>query len=150
MKSLSTPPPALSQQNRFERRADAGYMLLEMIIASAILAIAASIALGAISSSLRAGRSAENITRATLLLQETASTLRADGLPVAREGDFGGRAPGFTWTAKPVSSECAPDDFCPAEISVMWKERGQIRRSTIVSILPSKMKEYPASYIAPK
>lgn len=137
MKSPSTRRREASRQKESEATAQGGYLLAEMVLAMAVLAVAAAVILSSFSSSLRAAKSSENITRATLLLREVSSRAQKDGLEEDERGDFGTRAPGFTWKSAPAKSACAAN-MCPAALTVEWFERGRTNRVAITILAPKK------------
>lgn len=98
-------------------------MLVELLVAGAILSIAAAVILGSMSASARAMKRAELRSRAVNLLQRKAGEVESDGLSHSDSGDFAGRAPGFSWSAEPDLNDCDAD-LCRVTVTVKWNERG--------------------------
>lgn len=137
MKSQSTRRREASRQKESESAPQGGYLLAEMILAMAVLSVAAAVVLSSFSSSLRAAKASENVTRATMLLQEVAANAQKDGLDKDERGDFGKRAPDFTWKSAQARSDCV-SAMCPATLSVEWFERGRTNRVAITILAPKK------------
>ena len=111
--------PALTEKATDDR----GFLLVELLIAGAILAVAAAVILGSITASARAMKHAEMRSRAVSLLQQKSGEVESAGLPRSVSGDFGSRAPGFSWSAEPRLNDCG-DNVCPATVTVSWTEHG--------------------------
>jgi hypothetical protein len=111
-----------------------------MLLAAAVLAVAATVILTSISSSLRASRSSENVTRATFLLQEKAAQIAVAGVDAPTAGDFGDNAPDFKWRIIPAKPGCG-DPLCPVSIFVDWKERGNTNSIAITTYATREKKK---------
>lgn len=80
-------------------RPAAGFTLLEVMIALAILAVALVALLGLRNRDIQMQAHARDVTRATLLARQMALTIDEEGAPDLGylEGDFGKDYPGFSW-----------------------------------------------------
>ncbi len=93
--------------NSLSRRRCFGFMLLEVMVAMAILSIGIVTVLQSFSSALRAARTGYNSTIATFLAQSKILELEKED-SLAKEslsGDFGKEYPGFRWELEASSVE---------------------------------------------
>jgi hypothetical protein len=112
-----------NRSNKMKKPTDNGFLLVELLLAASILALVAAVVLGSFAASMRAMRSSDNKTRATMLLREKISDIDNSGVAAPDEGGFGDDAAGFRWRAMPADDPC-DGDMCPVTVIVEWKERG--------------------------
>lgn len=106
------------------RRA-AGFTLLEVMVALAILAVSLVVLLGLRNRDVQLRAYARDLTRATLLAREMAATVDKDGTPELGyvEGDFGIDHPGYSWQRQvtPFMAELIGDRVREVRVSVIWR-----------------------------
>ncbi len=108
-----------------EYRRQAGFTLLEVIIALAILGVAFALSMELLAAGVRSAKASENYTQAVLLarqkLAEVAATPNLEGS--ADTGEFGG---GFRWSSKiqPLpQEEDLPARLFQVRVRVTWPGR---------------------------
>ncbi len=108
-----------------ERRREAGFTLLEVMIALAILGVAFALAMELLATGVRSAKASEDYTQAVLLarqkLAEIAATPNAEGS--ADGGEFGG---GFRWSSEvqPLpQEEDLPALLYQVRVRVTWPGR---------------------------
>ncbi len=98
-----------SRKHRLDRRHSAGFTLIEMIVATFLLAIGIIGAMGAFSMATGASTTASRFHQAALLAQSRLTELELHpetlGGGGETQGDFGEEAPGFRYVQKVESSE---------------------------------------------
>lgn len=92
------------------RRINAGFMLIEVLVATTLLAVGVTAALNAIFGSLRATTETRMYTQALFLSQRLMSEFEArvrvdDTYRVPHGGEFGDEAPNFRWKAADDDSD---------------------------------------------
>jgi Tfp pilus assembly protein PilV len=111
-------------------RDNRGFMLLDVILAGAILAVALFALINALSRCLAATHAVKNHAIADSLLQKKSWEIRAEtqtpqqqlATTDVQEGDFGDEFPGFYWRA---TIEPGPTNTLFVQtITVRWLERG--------------------------
>jgi general secretion pathway protein I len=110
---------------RRTRNAQHGFTLVEMIVATLLLAIGVVGAMIALSSSVRANYAAERLQTAALLAQRklTEIELQPDSLTGGdQQGDFGSQYPEFHWRES-VESTDYPDLY-RVTVTVQWDLKG--------------------------
>ncbi len=119
-----------------DRHACSAYILLETLVALTLISVGLSVLMATFSSSLSAARRASNLTVSTMLAEEKLALLRVAPLEVIgiSEGDFGEDFPAFRWRTviRPVDG----GNFYTVKVEVMWGERGGLRSTTLISLLP--------------
>lgn len=118
----------LTCQLRFGK---AGFTLLEVLIAIAILAVTLTVIFGSQSQSLSLATEARFKTRAAFLLESKIAEIEAGTLDVYRsEGDFGEDFPGFQWEID-VEDVALTEPFLAADpmaalrrikVTIKWKD----------------------------
>ena len=100
-----------------------GFTLLEVMISLAILGVTATVVLGLRNWDLDTRIFSQNVTTATLLVQEKLvdAELAVDGPPAfgVTTGAFGDRAPGFFWR-QTVSTTPLTIDVREVKVRVSW------------------------------
>jgi hypothetical protein len=113
-----------------------GYILLETLLAVAVVSTGLAAVLAGFRVSLAAARRAETVTVATLLAEGKMAELRAIPPEIigASEGDFGEAQPAYRWRAdiRPVPQR----NFYAIVLEVWWLEGGQERSVALASLLP--------------
>ncbi len=135
--------------NPLRSRDDQGFLLLEVILATALLAVAASALIGALGSCLAATRTIEKSTIAQIILANKSYEFqveRADDL-LDQQGDCEEEGyPGFNWDRRFEAVEVMLDEDEPLlglwkqTITVSWREGGQLATDQVVEYryLPQK------------
>lgn len=104
-------------------KGDQGFTLLEVMISLAIFGMTATVLLGLRNWDLDTRIFSQNVTTATLLVQEklVEAELAVDGPPVfgVTTGDFEDRVPGFYWR-QTVSSTPLTIDVREVKVRVSW------------------------------
>lgn len=103
-------------------RRDGGFTLVEMIVATVLLAIGVVASLLSYAAAARLSASAINRTTATFLAQQQLTSLQDDpnGLSTGNQnGDFGPQYPGFTWQSEIDASEFPSLD--QVRLVVQWQ-----------------------------
>jgi len=122
-------------------RARAGYLLLEVLVALALMAFGLGAVLSALRVSLSAAERARRLSAATCLAQRKLAEVRALGLKTAglREGGFGTDWPDYRWrtTVTPVQGH----RFYATRVEVYWQERSRSRTVTLWSLLAVEARE---------
>lgn len=123
--------------------ASRGVVLLEVIVAVAILGISLFSLLNALSQSVSAATAVRNMDLAGRLLENVVNELQftpfgdegGDSAPAIEEGivdgDFGEMHPGFRWERE-ITATDAPGLYT-ARYSVLWEARGRDREETVWS-----------------
>ncbi len=121
------------------RHHEKGYMLLEVILAVALVAAGLGALMDCLGRCLAASRSVQNYTRAEMLLANKSAEFRLDRAQDAldQEGVFE-EADGFAWRRTLEKAE--PEGLWRQTITVSWVERGQPATDSIVEYryLPQK------------
>lgn len=116
-----------------------GYMLLEVILAMALVAAALGALMDCLGRCLAASRSVQNYTRAEMLLANKSAEFRLDRAQDAldQEGVFE-EADGFAW--RRAFEKAEPEGLWRQTITVLWTERGQPATDSLVEYryLPQK------------
>ncbi len=129
--------PTRSQSKR-------GFTLIEMIIATLILALAIVGAMGAISSSLHATESSDRIQTAALLAQRkmTELELQATNLTSGeQQGDFGEDFANYRWRAVTDTTEF--EKLLKITLTVSWGEGGKDGEREFVTYLRKDADQTP-------
>jgi general secretion pathway protein I len=104
----------------------AGFTLLEVLIAIALLAMALVPLLGSVNASLNLAYSAKMKTLATLLARERITRVELAGFPELGDtnGDFGEDAAAFQWRQSVVNPPAGldPDTVREVRLWVLWSE----------------------------
>ncbi|MFN7951954.1 MAG: prepilin-type N-terminal cleavage/methylation domain-containing protein [bacterium] len=120
-----------SRRRASVRTAHAGFTLLEVLIAVALLGIALIPLLGGMNVSLNLAYSAKMKTIATLLARERMTRVELAGFPELgdTEGDFGENAAAFAWRQSVVEPPPGLDASTVREVRlwVVWKEGSAVR-----------------------
>jgi len=122
-------------------RSVAGYILLEVILAVALVGLSLGVLMDSLGRCLAAARSIQNYTRAELLLAGKLSEFRLDRAAdvLDQEGDFPDH-PGFTWRRH--FEPTAIKGLWEQTITVSWMERNRIVSDSVVEYryLPEKQR----------
>ncbi len=113
---LRTPTP-----QRRHRKSQSGFTLIEMIVATVILALAIVGAISAISSSTRAVEAGERIQTAALLAQRKLTELELQTTNMTsgeQQGDFGADYADYRWRAVMDTTEF--DKLLKVTVTVSW------------------------------
>lgn len=116
------------------RSAAAGFTLLEVMVAVAIIAMALVAALGSQSQSVSLATEAKFSTTAAFLAQQAMAQLEAadpDDLS-SDSGDFGEHFPGYRWEAEvsdvPLTEEAQGAELLKKiDVTVFWGDQGRYR-----------------------
>ncbi len=123
------------------RRRDSGYILLEVILAVALVGLSLGVLMDCLGRCLAATRSIENYTHADILLANKACEFRLDRVTdtLDQEGEFPDQ-PGFTWRRS--FAPTATQGLWEQTISVMWNEHGREASDSLVEYryLPQKQR----------
>lgn len=118
------------------RVSNRGFTLVEMIVATLLLAIGVVGALAAFTSSTNASAVAEKIQTASLLAQRhlTETELQADSLSTGEQsGDFGEDYPGFRWRQRVESTDI--QNLYRVTVAVQWGPEEAPRERAITTYL---------------
>lgn len=122
------------------RRAS-GYILLEVILAVALVGLALGVLMDCLGRCLAATRSIENYTHAGLLLANKACEFRLDRATdtLDQEGEFPDQ-PGFAWRRSFAPTET--QGLWEQAVIVTWMEHGRVVSDSIVEYryLPQKQR----------
>jgi type II secretion system protein I len=120
-------------------RDNGGFLLLEVILAGAIIAVVLFVLMECVGRSLAAGRSVQNYSSAQTLLANKSSEFRGERASdhLEQEGDCEEPA-GFKWSRTFEST--AEPGLWKQTITITWQERGQPVSDSIVEYryLPAK------------
>jgi type II secretion system protein I len=133
----------LQAQTR-RRKSRRGFTLIEMIIATVLLAVAIVGSLSAISSSTRAVEAGERIQTAALLAQRklTELELQATNLTSGeQQGDFGAEFADYRWRAMMDTTEF--EKLLKVTLLVSWGENGQDGGREFVTYLRNDADQTP-------
>lgn len=121
-------PTDLSWQARIGK---AGFTLLEVLIAIAILAVTLTVIFGSQSQSLSLATEAKFKTRAAFLLESKIAEIEAGMVDLySSEGEFGDDFPGFQWEIE-VEDVALAESFLSADpmaalrrikVTIIWKD----------------------------
>ncbi len=109
-----------------ERSREAGFTLLEVIIALAILGVAFALAIQLLGNGMRAARTSQEYTQAALLSRQKMAeiALASSQEGSVESGDFGG---GFRWTSEvqpvPQDNESLPARLYQVRVRISWPGR---------------------------
>lgn len=118
-----------------------GFMLLEVIVALAIVAVALPALIGSLSGCLAAARAVQNYSLVGMLLANKSYEFRVEQAQDYNDKD--GRFddyPGYTWQRTLVAT--ATEDLWQQTLTVYWHERNKISSESAVEYryLPEKQK----------
>jgi type II secretory pathway pseudopilin PulG len=118
-----------------------GYILLEVILAVALVGLALGVLMDCLGRCLAATRSIENYTHAGILLANKACEFRLDRATdvLDQDGDFPNE-PGFTWQRRFEPTQTK--GLWQQTITVTWMEHGRDASDSIVEYryLPEKQR----------
>ena len=133
-------------------RASAGFMLLEVVIAVAVLGIAFATAFELLAVALRSVTTSGDYTEAVILAKQKLEEISLRELrPGSAQGTVG---PLYRWTAE-ISPEDGEDAQVPAHlfkvhVTVSWTRRGRDRSVELVTLRgPREMEEEKAPVTVP-
>lgn len=123
------------------RRGEQGFLLLEVIVAGALVAISMFALIDCLGRCLAAGRGVQNYTVAGTLLANKCSEFRgerADDM-LDQEGNYDDR-PGFSWTR--VFESTDTEGLWKQTITIYWYERAKLCSDAMVEYryLPEKQR----------
>ncbi len=123
------------------KRRDGGFMLLEVILAVALLAISMFALIESLGRCLAAARSIQSYTTSEILLANKSFEFRTERPTdiIDQEGVFEDY-PGFSWTRKLEMTD--NEGLWKQEITVYWYERGKLASDSVVEYryLPQKQR----------
>jgi len=123
------------------RRRESGYILLEVILAVALVGLSLGILMDCLGRCLAAARSIQNYTHAEILLANKACEFRLDRAKdtLDQEGDFPDQ-PGFDW--RRAFAPTQTKGLWEQTITVTWQEHGRAASDSIVEYryLPEKQR----------
>jgi len=117
-------------------RKQTGFTLVEMVVATILLAVGGVAAMMAISASIRTVGDAESYSRAAMLAEMRLAELEAQPETVSsgeQQGDFGEEYPGYTWTQTVEPTDLS--DVVRVTVTVKWPmglRRGQASFTTML------------------
>jgi general secretion pathway protein I len=129
---------------RSRRSRQRGFTLMEMIIATVLLAIAIVGALSAISSSTRATEAGERVQTAAILAQRklTELEIQASNLTSGeQQGDFGAEYPEYRWQATMDTTEF--DKLLRVTLIISWGDPSRPNRREFVTYLRQDIDQTP-------
>ena len=130
--------------NRRRRIAQRGFTLVEMIVATLILALAITGALSAISNSTRAVESGERLQTAALLAQNKLTELELETTNMTsgeQQGDFGEEYPTYRWRTQTDTTEF--EKLFMVTLTVSWGENNQGSEREFVTYLRNDTDQTP-------
>jgi len=116
-----------------------GYVLLEVVIAVALVAIALGVLIESLGRCLAAAHSVQNYAMAETLLANKSAEFRTESAADTDDGDGTFEEnPSFQWSRKLEASDI--ETLWKQTITVTWTERGQPSTDSVVEYryLPSK------------
>jgi type II secretory pathway pseudopilin PulG len=122
-----------------------GFLLLEVILATSLLAVGLFALITSLGRCLTAAQSVKNYTIAQTLLANKSYEFRVEQPTdyLDQEGDFEDY-PNFTWSRRFEPVDLDPDytGLWQQTITVAWRESGQIRTDAVVELryLPDKQR----------
>lgn len=133
--------PRTKRRRRRSDSAEAGFTLVEVIVALTILATALVFVVGGLQTGVRAVKLAEQMTQAELLARAKLAELEqfppsqggASAQPTS--GDFGPENPQFRWNAE-VSPFPGDRDLWKFKVAVTWMEKNAPRQVELVTLIP--------------
>lgn len=117
-------------------RVSRGFTLVEMIVATLLLAIGVTAALGAISASVQLASRAEHLQTAAMLAQEKLAELELQSASLGsgtQKGDFSPQYPDYRWTEE-VDPTQYPDLF-RVTVHIEWGDPNQAAGRDFVTYL---------------
>ena len=118
------------------RRRQAGFTLIEMVVAIVLLALGVVGALACISSATRSTSISSEYTTAALLAQQKLAEVEAQPEQIQggeQSGDFGEEYPTFSWRQNTESSSIA--SLMRVTLSIEWKSGAIPRQAQFVTYL---------------
>ena len=129
---------------RPRRTAQLGFTLIEMIVATLILALAITGALSAISNSTRAVEVGERLQTAALLAQNKLTELELETTNMMsgeQQGDFGEEYPTYRWRTQTDTTEF--EKLFKVTLIVSWGENNQGSEREFVTYLRNDADQTP-------
>ena len=113
----------------------AGFMLIETLLAVVILAVGLTLVVRSFGSSVSALGTSANYTKAMGLLEERLWELEVKGsiAPGVLTGEFSEEDGKFRWQVD--ASELKDLDLCETQVTVSWERRGKTQTVSIVTYL---------------
>jgi Tfp pilus assembly protein PilV len=122
-----------------DHRSEGGFMLLEVILATMLMALGLFALIDGLNRCVASARSVQNYTIAETLLSNKSSEFRVDQADnlLPQEGVFEDY-PGFTWSRQFETTDT--EGLFKQTITVYWRERGQPSADSVVEYryLPQK------------
>ena len=129
----------------FIKKSDAGFSLLEVMVAMSIIAIAFTAALGLQSRGLSLADEAKFYTTASMLAQRKIAEIESENIEniIAYSGDFGNDFPGYNWEfiiENSMSSKVATADFLKQiNLKISWSDDEKYQyHLRLYSFIPAK------------
>lgn len=123
-----------------------GFTLVEMIVATLLLAIGVTAALGAISASIQLVSHAKRVQTAAMLAQQQLATLELQSSslsPGSQKGDFSPLYPDYRWSEE-IDSTQYPDLF-KVTLHIEWGNPEQPQERDFVTFLRVPQQQSPGS-----
>lgn len=125
-------------KQRTWKKRNAGFTLLEVMVALAIIGIALVAILRSLAMSVSVSNEAKSLSIGTLLAKGKMAEIESRGFPDIEEadGDFGEEYPGYRWERN--VSEIGIEDLRKVVVRVLWGEGENAKRVELVTLLAKR------------
>ena len=120
------------------KRKDAGFTLLEVMVALAVIGVALVAVLRSLAMSVNASNESRNISVATFLAKGLMAEIENRGFPDLEEtsGDFKEEYPGFRWERN--VSDTGMEDLVKVTARVIWQDGAHEKKVELVTLITEK------------